>query len=291
MNNFTISDIENLTRIKAHTLRVWEQRYNLLQPKRTETGHRYYDGEDLKLLLRVSWLYHHHFKISHIARFSEQEMKEKALGLESTPLAPEQLLNRLMEVSIDLDEEGFRATLDRAIQQQGFQSTMLSVVFPFLKKLGLFWLTGHVIPSQEHFASAIIIQKILTETDALPMPLALQSKRNVLLFTPTGEHHEIPILFVRYLMKKSGLPFTYMGSGVSLDTLKEYCTKKQVSELYFHLITNLTRKDLVTYLQELQAIAPGKPVYFSGLRPDVEVALPEGVHYLDSQEAILSYTQ
>ena len=291
MNNFTISDIENLTRIKAHTLRIWEQRYNLLVPKRTETGHRYYDGEDLKSILRVAWLYHHDYKISRISKMSADEIREKALGLDHTPLAPEQLLNRLLECSIDFDESSFIQTLNQSIQQQGFSATMLQIIFPFLKKLGLFWLTGHVIPSQEHFASALIIRKILFETDQLPQPI-YTGKRKVVLFTPLGEHHEIPLLFVRYLMKKNSVRVAYLGANISNEILKDYCTKKKlVTELYFHLITNLTRTDLSDYLQQLRKDIPGVMIYFSGIRPDITFRLPPDMYYLDSQEAILNYTR
>lgn len=291
MNNFTISDIENLTRIKAHTLRIWEQRYNLLVPKRTETGHRYYDGEDLKSILRVAWLYHHDYKISRISKMSLEEIREKALGLDNNSIGPEQLLNRLLESSIDFNEQEFMQTLDQSIAQQGFQSTMLQIIFPFLKKLGLFWLTGHVIPSQEHFASALIIRKLLYETDQLPQQLNT-GKRKVVLFTPVGEHHEIPLLFVRYLMKKTGIRMAYLGANIPVETLKDYCIKKkQVTEIYFHLITNLTRTDLTVYLEQLHREIPEVGIYFSGIRPDITSRLPDGVYYLDSQEAILNYTR
>jgi DNA-binding transcriptional MerR regulator len=289
MNHFTISDIENLTRIKAHTLRVWEKRYHLISPKRTESGHRFFDGEDLKTMLRIAWLYDNGHKISQIAKLSQDEMRNRALGFDDKEIGPEQFLNTLMEASIDLNHELLNKTLGDAADQLGFEKMILKVAFPFLKKIGLLWLTGHLIPAQEHFASSIISHKIIAETDRLPPAAVPMEKRTVLLFSPPGEHHELPLLFVQYLLRKNGIPTYYFGPGIKSSLLREFCSEKKVHEVYFHLITNLTRIDLYSYLNELSELLPQQRIYFSGIRPGVEKRLPERVTYLDNNESIMKY--
>ena len=289
MNHFTISDIENLTRIKAHTLRVWEKRYHLITPKRTLSGHRFYDGEDLKTMLRIAWLYDNGHKISQIAQFSHDEMRVRALGFDIKEVAPEHYLNMLMEASIDLNTFLFKKAMQDASDQLGFETMILKIAFPFLKKIGLLWLTGHVIPAQEHFASTLITQRILLETDKLPPVNPMADGRIIALFTPPGEHHEVPLLYVKYLLRKKSVQTVYFGAGIATDTLTTYCQYKKVDQLYFHLITNLTRIDLFTYLRTLGEQLPGKKIFFSGIRPEIEKKLPEGIHYLGSNEAILEF--
>lgn len=286
MNHFTISDVENLTRIKAHTLRIWEQRYGLFIPKRSPSGHRYYDGDDLIKLLRISTLYFNGYKISRIAQLSEEEIKEKAILVDDNSRAPEQYLNSLTEASIELDETRFREFLHAACEKLGFESTVIKVVFPFLKRIGLFWLTGHVIPAQEHFASALITQKLILEIDRLPEPVRRAGHRNVLLFTPEGEHHEIPLLFTAYRMKKNGVSYVYMGKSTSLQSLRDFYAAKPASQLYFHLITNLTRVDLGTYLQLLSSYFPQAQIFFSGRYLQSDQPLPKNVQYLADASAL-----
>ncbi|MFM7840040.1 MAG: MerR family transcriptional regulator, partial [Chitinophagaceae bacterium] len=202
MNQFSISDIENLTRIKAHTLRIWESRYDLFVSKRLPSGHRYYDGEDLKKMLLIASLYYNGYKISQIAAFSEAEIRQKTLVLDEPTADPEKYLNSLMEASLDLNHAGMAALLNTMVAQLGVERMISHVIFPFLKKLGLFWLTGHVLPSQEHFASSLLMHCLLREIDALPSPVKSPTQRNILLFTPQGEQHEIPLLYTYYLLKK-----------------------------------------------------------------------------------------
>lgn len=289
MNLFSISDIENLTHIKAHTLRIWEQRYGLCGGKRKDSMHRYYDGEDLKQILRIAWLYHNGYKISHIAYLSPEEIKNKALGLTESAGSYDIYLNRLMESSIDLDTQTFEENFNEAISTFGFENTMIQIGFPFLMKLGMFWLTGHVIPAQEHFASAIITQKICVAIDQLPPVSSSANKRRVLLFTPVGEYHEIPLLFMRYLLKKNGVPHTYMGRALSNDLLASYCYHHPITEFYFHLITNLTHSDVNTYVQQLANTFIGQKIYCSGYSCQAIDNAPTNVQVLQSNEELLEF--
>ena len=290
MNVFSIKDIENLTGIKAHTLRIWEQRYNLINPKRRESKHRFYDNDDLKYLLRIAYLYNNGYKISRIAGFSEEEIKKMALEIRSDADNYEIYSNQLTEACFDLDKARFEKILHNLVLHVGFEKSILCVVFPMLKRIGLLWLTGNVIPAQEHFASALIIKKIAVAIDGLERP-AFTGNRRVLLYTPCGEHHEIPILFMQYILKKNGVPYIYPGINVSLDMLNTICGRQPVTQIYFHLISNLIKCDINEYLRKLTTMFPDKEIVFSGTQNcQVHCSLPN-VRLLKSNQDLLQFAK
>jgi DNA-binding transcriptional MerR regulator len=263
MNLFSIRDIENLTGIKAHTLRIWEQRYNLFCPKRKESKHRFYDCEDLKYLLRIAYLYNHGHKISQIAAWSPEEIAKMALDAPPDAENYEIFINQLTEASIDFDQHRFEKILHNLVLHAGVEKSMTCVLFPLLKKIGMLWLTGSVIPAQEHFASALIIKKMMVAIDGLGRPVYTGGRR-VLLFTPSGEHHEIPLLFMQYMLKKQGVPVVYVGKNISLTMLQQICAHQPCTQLYFHIITNLIKCDMHAYLEKLSTMFPDKEIVFSG---------------------------
>ncbi len=263
MDIFTISDLEHLTGIKAHTLRTWEQRYGILHPGRKKSQHRIYSDEDLKYILRIVFLYNKGLKISKIARLSEAEIKEIALGKNLLLHESAVYLNRLTEASIDFNEEQFEEDLVQAINHIGMERAMEEILFPFLKRMGIFWLTGHVLPAQEHFASNIIIRKIIAAIESAPAPDPA-AKRKVLLFTPPGEFHEIPLLFVYYLLKKNGVRCIYLGTDKTLSLVKEVADAQRVTELFLLVITNLTKQNIQGYLEDLSRTFPQQQIYYSG---------------------------
>lgn len=290
MNFFSIRDIENLTGIKAHTLRIWEQRYQLFNPKRRESKHRFYDNDDLKYILRIAYLYNNGYKISHIAGLSEDEIRQMALELKPNEDNFEIFINQLTESAIDLDQVRFDKILHTLVLHAGFEKSMVKVLFPLLKRIGLLWLTGNVIPAQEHFASSLIIKKILVAIDGLEKQQN-DCGRKVLLFTPVGELHEIPLLFMHYMLKKNGVPHIYLGKNVSLDMLEIICGQHAVSQLYFHVITNLTRCDMKEYVCRLSRKFPDKEIIFSGSQTCQCEGAPANVRRLMCNEEMLRFTK
>lgn len=288
MNFFSISDIENLTGIKAHTLRIWEQRYNLLNPKRKESRHRLYDNDDLKYILRIAFLYHNGHKISKIAGLSEDEIKRMAL--ETTPGKEnyQVFVNQLTEASIDFDQTRFEKILHNLVLHLGFDKTMVQILFPLLNKIGLLWMTDKVSPAQEHFASALVVKKLLIAIDGLDPPAANPS-RKVLIFAPEGEHHEIPLLFMQYLLKKTGISFIYLGVNVPVPVLHSFCMQHHITQLLCHLVTNLLSTDLNTYLKKIATKFPDKEIVFSGQQARKIDTPPPNVRLLKSAEAMLEF--
>jgi DNA-binding transcriptional MerR regulator len=290
MNLFSIRDIENLTGIKAHTLRIWEQRYQLFCPKRRESKHRFYDNEDLKYILRIAYLYNNGYKISQIAGFTEAQITQMALELKPNEDNFEIYINQLTEAAIDLDQVRFEKILHTLVLHAGFEKSVTRVLFPLLKRIGLLWLTGNVIPAQEHFASALIIKKMLVAIDGLEKPSG-NGERKVMLFTPVGELHEIPLLFMHYMLKKNGVAHIYLGKNVSLDMLQLICQQNKVSELYFHVITNLTRCDIREYVCRLSRIFPDKEIIFSGSHACQCEGAPANVRRLGCDEELMAFTK
>lgn len=288
-NAFTIRDIENLCGIKAHTLRIWEQRYQLLCPQRKAGNHRLYDNDDLKHLLRIAFLYHNGHKISVLARLSQEELCALALSLSGRSGGPAEIfINHLMEASLDLDQERFDKTLHNIILHMGFERAITQVTYPFLNKIGLLWLTGHVVPAQEHFASALISKKIHVAIHGLDNPPDLPGKK-VLVFTPKGEFHEIPLLYMRYLMKKNGVPTIYFGKNVAIAELEYYCRRKPVDVLYFHMVTNLIRCEPESYIRKLAAAFPDKVIVMSGSLAAALEEIPPNVRLLKSMEEMHAF--
>lgn len=299
MNFFSIRDVQNLTGIKAHTLRIWEQRHSILSPRRKRSNHRFYDNEDLKHLLRIAFLYHHGYKISRIAGLSEDDISRLALELRPDRENFDIFINHLTEATIDLDNDRFESVLEKLVQQIGFEKGVMEVLFPLLRRIGHLWLAGNVMPAQEHFASAIIIRKLLMATDELSRP-PFQHQRRVVLYTPYGELHEIPLLFMQYMLKKNGVPYIYLGSNVKTETLTAICGQfekqhpnQPITQVYFHLITNLIKCDLGEYLHRVAGLFPGKELVFSGSRTGTYIArgIPANVRLLRNTEELLRFSQ
>jgi MerR family transcriptional regulator, light-induced transcriptional regulator len=262
MNQFTIRDMENLCGIKAHTLRIWEQRYDLFCARRKSGNHRTYDCEDLKELLRISFLYHKGYKISKIAGLEREQINK--LVEETLIDAPynELYSHRLVESAIDFDQEEFDKILYNAILRLGMEKSIIEVFYPFLERIGCLWMTNHVIPAQEHFSSNLILKKIIAAVDGLG--LIEDEKHNIGIFTLPGEFHEISILSANYFFRVNGKRTSYFGTSVDEETLSYYHEKFPFTHLYTHVITNLTGCQLNQYLERITKNFPETEILVSG---------------------------
>lgn len=262
MNHFTIRDIENLCNIKAHTLRIWEKRYRVFIPKRKESRHRIYSNDDLKELLRISFLYHQGYKISKIASLSCEERRQIVAGTAMQEDNPELAINKLIDASIDLDKERFEKIVNSLVLRSGLDKCIIDVFYPFLERIGLLWLTNNVIPAHEHFSSHIIRKKIICATDGIEKKP--ESSSHIAVFAPAGEFHEIPLLTANYFLRKNGNSTSYFGIDVSLDTLKYYAAHHPCTHFYAHVITNLCHDGLSEFMQALCRSYPAKKIILSG---------------------------
>ncbi|WP_018612217.1 MerR family transcriptional regulator [Segetibacter koreensis] len=289
MNEFTIKDIENLSGIKAHTWRIWEQRYGIGVAQRRESKHRFFDTENLKQILRISYLYNNGFKISKIAALRPDELNEMTL----TKLAKENendfYVKELIESSIDLNEERFEETFNEVLEKMGIESAILNVINPFQERIGVLWLTDHIIPAQEHFTSNIIRQKLTKAIDDLPL-VKTTAKKEIVLFTPERERHEIPLQFIHYLLKKNKNRVIYFGSNASLKSIEIYQENHSFTYLHFHLITNLAGISPDEYLQKISYAFPGKQIIMSGVQVYQVTKIPGNVRLLKSMKEVVEFT-
>jgi len=235
MNLFTIKDLENMSGIKAHTIRIWEQRYSFIKPGRTGTNIRYYSNEELKKILNVALLNKYGFKISHIDKMNDGEIKERILSLNLMEAQQERIVNELIQGMVDIDIDKMEAILDKYIAARGIEKAITQIIFPFLEKIGILWLTNHINPAQEHLVSNVIRQKLIVGIDGIVT--SLKVNKTVLLFLPEGEYHELGLLFMHYLLKSRGVNSIYLGCNVPLKDVEYVAKLKKPDYLYSHLTT------------------------------------------------------
>ena len=263
MNKFTIKDLENLSGIKAHTIRIWEQRYTFLKPQRTATNIRYYSNQELKMLLNISLLNKYGYKISHINRMKNEELREKLLSLSGSQAQQERIVNDLIQHMIDLNIDEFEKVLDQFISTRGIEKAITYIIFPFLERIGILWLTDHINPAQEHLITNIIRQKIIVGIENIVTPLEL--KTTVLLFMPENEHHELGLLFMNYLLKSRGVKTIYLGANVPLSDLEFVADLKKPDYIYTHLTTVMKEFNFEKFINNLKNRFPNTPIMISGL--------------------------
>jgi DNA-binding transcriptional MerR regulator len=288
MHSFTIKDLENLSGIKAHTIRIWEQRYNFLKPARTGTNIRYYSNEELKTLLNVALLNKYGFKISHIDKMSEKDILEKILALAQMEAHQERIVNELIQAMIDLNLERFESILDNYIESRGIERTIMQVIFPFLEKIGILWLTNHINPAQEHLVSNIIRQKLIVGIEtARKTPLRIN--RSVLLFLPEGEYHEIGLLFMNYLLKSRGVHTLYLGCCIPIADLEYVAQVKKPDYLYTHMTALAPRFNFDRFAYSLSKAFPTTPVILSGQLGNFEKKIQPPLIYKRSFNEVMDF--
>lgn len=263
MNSFTIKDLENLSGIKAHTLRIWEQRYNFLKPNRSFTNIRYYSNEELKKVMNIALLNKYGYKISHIDKMDEAQMNEKILSLNQMEAQQERIVNDLIKNMIDLDMNAFEDTLDRFVLVKGIERAITQIVFPYLEKIGILWMTNHINPAQEHLVTNIIRQKLIVGIESATPALALD--KSILLFLPEGEHHELGLLFMYYLLKKRGASVIYLGTNIPMKDVEYVVNLKKPDYLYSHLTTVGKNFNFDKFLENISKKFPKTPTVISGL--------------------------
>jgi DNA-binding transcriptional MerR regulator/methylmalonyl-CoA mutase cobalamin-binding subunit len=276
MDNFTIKDLENLSGIKAHTIRIWEQRYQFLKPKRTPTNIRFYSNEELKTILNVSLLTRHGFKISHIDKMGPQQIREKITSLSDTQAQKEKAVNELLQQMIDLDISSFEKLIDNHIITKGVERTVTQIIFAFLEKTGVLWQTGNINPAQEHLVTNIIRQKLIVAIDACHVPV--KKITAAMLFLPEGEYHELGILYISYLLKKAGIAVYYLGANVPFKDAEYVARLKKPDVIFIHLTNAASTPSFSALLKKTKSVFPGSNIYISGaMARDYKKQPPPGI--------------
>jgi MerR family transcriptional regulator, light-induced transcriptional regulator len=288
MNTFTIKDLENLSGIKAHTIRIWEQRYSFLKPERTGTNIRYYSNNELKTVLNIALLNKYGYKISHIDKMNEAEIKDKLLSLNQVQAQQERIVNELIESMVDLDIDKFEVILDNYIIARGIERSISQIIFPFLEKIGILWLTSHINPAQEHLVSNIIRQKLIVGIESVVSSIDL--KKTILLFLPEGEYHELGLLFLYYILKSRGARVLYLGANVPMDDVDYVAKLKKPDYLFSHLTTVGHNFSFDRFLSDITKRFTGTPVIISGqLTHTYEKKIPPSINFKKSFSEMMEF--
>lgn len=282
MGTYTIRELENLSGIKAHTIRIWEKRYGLIAPQRTSTNIRTYCDSELKKLLNISILNRKGLKISKIARMSSDEINGKINQLVQDLTSTENQIESLTLAMIDFDEFRFEQVLAKTIIQFGFEDAVTRILYPFFTRVGVLWQTGSVNPAQEHFISNLVRQKLFAAIDGLISATKPEGKRFI-FFLPEGELHEIGLLFCCYLSKKRGHNTIYLGQSVPLNDLKEVVRIRQVDYLVTAFISSFKGNDLDAYVRILSDSFLNQTIYLSGSQAlNLADPLPDNIKRVSS---------
>jgi DNA-binding transcriptional MerR regulator len=290
MSSYSIKDLEQVTGIKAHTIRIWEQRYNFLQPSRTETNIRSYSSEELKTILNVSLLNKYGFKISHIDKMSADQIEEKILSLNQIDAIRERVVNVLIKEMVSLNMNAFEKQLDLYSGQKGVDKTITEIVFPFLERVGILWMTNHINPAQEHLATNLLRQKIILGIERLPA--VSEHNKNVILFMPEGEYHEIGLLFVYFLLKQEGIYVNYLGANVPMKDLVYLTAVKKPNYVFCHLTSPSKVFKLERFITQIGQVSNTTPVMLSGLfMKDYKGKLSENIAVKKSLAEVIQLIQ
>jgi len=223
MNNiktdFSIKDLENLSGIKAHTIRIWEKRYNLLEPNRTDTNIRYYSLKSLQKLLNVSYLNRNGYKISKIADLEEKEISTLVREIASITSLHNHGINSFKLAMMNFDQNLLHKTYSKLLQEKSFKQIFYEIFIPFLGELGMLWQTDTISPAHEHFVSVFIKQKILVNIEKIQNIETLDSSKTYVLFLPDNEIHDIGLLFVNYELISNGFKSIFLGKSIPMESL------------------------------------------------------------------------
>jgi DNA-binding transcriptional MerR regulator len=286
VSKYSIKELEQLSGIKAHTLRIWEQRYNFIKPKRTETNIRFYNDNDLKLILNVSLLKENGHKISKISRMCSEEMQSEVVKLTQERLTFPEQMHAMTLAMIDCDEKGFQKIMETNVAIHGMENFMLHLVFPFLHKVGIMWQTGSVSPSHEHFISGLIHRKLEAAIDHLPCPDSYHKR--FLLFLPEGELHDLSLLFSSYLLKKRHHEVIYLGPNLPLYDLASIYESHHPDYFLTILTSHPPACQVSQYIRSISELFPESTILIAGRQVAcLDIDLPSNFQLLLKIEDLL----
>lgn len=287
---YSIKDLEKLSGIKAHTIRIWEQRYGILSPKRTKTNIRYYQDDDLKFLLNIALLNKNGIKISKIAKMKKSEVAEKVAAISEINFEYGTQLDALTISMIEMDENKFDRIINTNIDQLGFERTMLEIIYPFLDKLSVLWLTGSINPVQENFISYLIRQKIICAIDRAPLVNLSDQTDKFIIYLPEGERQELSLLFMHYLLKSRGKYVLYLGQDISIADLRDAVAIHHPQYIFTMITETFAQEPVQQYVDRLSENFPDSTLLLSGYQVVAQqVSPPENVKILRSLDQTLDF--
>ncbi|MDC8006381.1 MerR family transcriptional regulator [Aureisphaera galaxeae] len=287
---FSIKDLENLSGVKAHTIRIWEKRYNLLEPARTDTNIRKYDLINLKKLLNVTLLYNEGYKISKIAGFKEEEIA-KLINSLSKKNQEDFSLQAFKTAMFDFDHPLFTKTYNQLAKNKSFREIFYEIFLPLLNEIGLLWQTGTIDPSHERFISELIKQKIIINISKLQEESKEKKVPSFALYLPYEEIHEIGLLFANYEILSSGFATVYLGTNIPMDGLKHILKHYEEITFLSYFTVKPDRESVYEYVTRFQRILGTEdpmPLWIMGYKTIgvVDSKLPDNVKVVENLEEL-----
>ena len=249
-SDFSIKNLENISGIKAHTIRIWEKRYKLLSPERTDTNIRKYSLESLRKLLNVTLLYKEGFKISKIANLEPENIpllvREIALENNSENIS----INALKLAMVNFDVGMFDSKYKILVENNSFEYVFFQIFIPLMTELGILWQTGAICPSHEHFVTSLIKQKIHVQTEKIQNKKFIQqSSPKFVIFLPENEIHELSILYLNYLVLSKGFQTIFLGQSIPIKSLKTLLSENEVLHFITYITVQPSKSDISNYIK------------------------------------------
>lgn len=273
---YSIKDLEVLSGVKAHTIRIWEKRYNLLVPDRTDTNIRYYSDDDLRRMLNISLLVRTGYKISKVATWTDDKINDKVLEISKRKTSEVEYIDRLILHMVNFDNRSFYKLTSEVIEQMGFEDAVTKVFFEFFVRVGTYWQVGSIFPAQEHYVTNIFRQKLIAEIDKL----GIENSRDatVMFFLPENELHEMSLLFYAYLAQKMGYHVIYLGQFVPWNDLQKIQDQIKIDYCFTAFINSVSKEDLDEYLVALKELFSNQKIFITGWQLQLhQPALPRNV--------------
>lgn len=262
---YSISDLERLSGIQSHTIRMWEQRYNALQPMRSDGNTRLYDDNQLKRLLNIASLNQSGLKISKICSLSSQaveELLDEQYNYSSADEFPGNAITQLIKHGISFDERSFNSVLDSCFVDLGTVRTYRTIIYPLLVRLGLMWRKDNICPAHEHFITNLIRQKLYAAINEISVDQS--NEKTWLLFLPEDEHHDIGLIFASYMLKIKQQKVIFLGSKVPLDSVEKVFATTKVDHVLLFFIQTRSTSAAEEYLKHLTAIGSTAQIHLAG---------------------------
>lgn len=285
---YSIKDLEVLSGIKAHTIRIWEKRYNLLEPDRTDTNIRLYSDEDLRKILNVSLLVNNGFKISKVAKLNADEVRDRVLSVTEKKNSGSDYIDRLILLMLNFDTVGLSTLSAEIIENLGVEDAVTQVFFGVFQRVGTYWQVGSIFPAQEHCLTNIIRQKLIIEIDKLQTDGT--NGKTMLFFLPENEMHEMSLLFYSYLAKKTGYHIIYLGQLVPLEDLRKIQLHLNIDYIFTAFINSISVEDLESYLHDMKSIFQHQKIFVTGYQFQIhEPEIPRNVKIVKDYKEFIKY--
>jgi len=284
MSKYSIKDLEKITGVKAHTIRVWERRYAIIQPERTETNIRYYSDNDLKRLLNIAMLNDAGIKISHLAKLTSIDLETKVMELSRSNKVEAFAIEKLTMATVNFNEDLFESILSKSLLKQGMEDTITKVLFPFFERVGILWQVGSISPAQEHFISNLIRQKLFAAIDSCSGQ-RVENAKKIIFYLKEDELHEVSILFYNYIARRNGLRTLYLGQDLPFKDLISAVDDYKPNLIVTSFISPINPESLNKYLMNLSQSLDKVELNVTGLQlKQDEIIVPQNITILDSPD-------